>query len=81
MHLLQHLPRGRRQIQRQRLRHVVKAEIVELPVPREVVVADYDATNQVIEKIQRLHERWGFSYFSVPSANLREFAPVIAKLS
>lgn len=41
----------------------------------------YGDVNQVVEKIQRLHERWGFSYFSVPAATLRDFAPVIAKLS
>jgi len=41
----------------------------------------YGDVNQVVDKIQRIHERWGFTYFSVPSANVREFAPVIAKLS
>lgn len=41
----------------------------------------YGDVNQVVEKIHRIHERWGFTYFSVPSANVLEFAPVIAKLS
>jgi len=47
----------------------------------ETPYALYGEVHQVAEKIQRLHERWGFSYFSVPAANLRDFAPVIATLS
>jgi len=41
----------------------------------------YGEVEQVVEKIHRLHERWGFTYFSVPAGNLRDFAPVIARLS
>lgn len=47
----------------------------------ETPYALYGEVEQVAEKIQRIHERWGFSYFSVPAANLRDFAPVIAKVS
>jgi probable F420-dependent oxidoreductase len=41
----------------------------------------YGEVNQVVEKLHRLHEQWGFTYFSIPSGSLQEFAPVIAALS